>query len=175
MNAKSKDPEFVIVGRITKPHGVKGALKVDPITDDPQRFKTLKSVRVGPEDDPGDSIDIARIQFQNKFVILSFEGIETREDADAFRGQYLYISQDELMPLPDDSVYIFELIGLEVYTNKNEFVGIVKDVREFPANDMFVVEKDDHEYLIPDVPDIVKDVDPDSGKIIINPVEGLLE
>ena len=175
MSATSQKPDFIIIGRITKPHGVKGALKVEPITDDPQRFKLLEHVHIGPEDSPGDAVKIEKIQFQNKNIILSLVGFNSREQADRLRNQYLYLPTDELLSLPEGSIYIFDLLGFEVYTDKNEFVGIVKDYQEFPASHMFIVEKDEREYLIPDVPDIVIEVDTSAGKIVIHPIEGLLD
>jgi len=175
MSAKNQRPDFVIIGRISKPHGVRGAVKVEPITDDPNRFTMLDKVHIGPEDSPGDAVDIERVQFQNKFVVLALANITSREAADVLRGQYLHIPVDETLDLPDGSMYIYDLIGLKVYTNSHEFVGTVKDYQEFPANDMFVVENDEREYLIPDVPEIVQDVDLDNGHVIINPIEGLLD
>lgn len=175
MSAKSPQPDYIIIGRITKPHGVRGAVKVEPITDDPNRFSLLEKVHVGPEELPGDAIDISKVQFQNKFIILSLKGVTTREAADELRGQYLHVPADQALDLPDGSVYIYDLIGLKVVTNKNEFVGTVKDYLEYPASDMFVIENDEREYLIPDVPDIVEDVNIDDGIIIINPIDGLLD
>jgi 16S rRNA processing protein RimM len=175
MSAQTQQPDYVIVGRITKPHGVRGAVKVEPITDDPSRFSLLQQIHIGPEDNPGDAVDIDRVQFQNKFVILSLATVHSREAAEGLRGQYLHIPADQALDLPDGSVYLYDLIGLEVFTSKNEFVGTVKDYLEYPANDMFVIEHDEREFLIPDVPDIVEDVDLDTGKIIINPIDGLLD
>lgn len=175
MSPQSQQPDYVIIGRITKPHGVRGAVKVEPITDDPNRFSLLDKVYVGSEDKPGDAVDIERVQFQNKLLILSLANVTSREAADALRGKYLHIPADQALDLPDGSVYIYDLIGLKVVTNKNEFVGTVKDFQEYPANDMFVIENDGREYLIPDVPDIVQDVNIEDGTIIINPIDGLLD
>lgn len=175
MSAPTQQPDFIIIGRITKPHGVRGAVKVEPITDDPNRFSLLEQVHIGTEDKPGDAVDIERVQFQNKLIILTLATVSSREAADVLRGKYLHIPADQALDLPDGSSYIYDLIGLEVYTNKNEFVGTVKDFQEYPANDMFVIENNEREYLIPDVPDIVEDVDLDAGTIIINPIDGLLD
>lgn len=175
MSPQSQQPDYVIIGRITKPHGVRGAVKVEPITDDPNRFSLLDKVYVGSEDKPGDAVDIERVQFQNKLLILSLANVTSREAADALRGKYLHIPAAQALDLPDGSVYIYDLIGLKVVTNKNEFVGTVKDFQEYPANDMFVIENDGREYLIPDVPDIVQDVNIEDGTIIINPIDGLLD
>ncbi len=175
MSARTQQPDFMIIGRISKPHGIRGAVKVEPITDDPARFSLLEHVYIGPEDKPGDAVNIDKVQFQNKFIILSLAHVSSREAADELRGLYLHIPTDEALELPNGSVYFFKLIGLEVFTPNSEFVGTVKDYQEYPASGMFVVEHNEHEYLIPDVPDIVESVNLDDGKIIINPIDGLLD
>ncbi|MBN1482029.1 16S rRNA processing protein RimM [candidate division KSB1 bacterium] len=167
--------DYVIVGRIIKPHGERGAVKVEAITDDPNRYTLLKYVFLGPEDQPGDIFQIISVEFQNKFVILTLDGINTRELADELRNQYLFIPVDQTMPLTDGSIYIYDLIGMEVYTKKGDYVGRVTDYQECPANGLFVVEYKKRELLLPDVPAIVKDVNLDSGRIVINPIEGLLD
>jgi 16S rRNA processing protein RimM len=175
MSPESQSPDFVIIGRIIKPHGVRGAVKVEPITEVPKRYADLDNVFIGTEDQPGEMFEIARVQFQNKIVILMLKGIESRSQAEALRNSFIHIPADQVLALPDGSIYIFDLIGLPVYTNKNEYIGTVTNYLEYPANNVFVVEYEDRELLIPDVPDIVKDVDLDAGKILINPIPGLLD
>ncbi|MBN1559313.1 16S rRNA processing protein RimM [candidate division KSB1 bacterium] len=175
MSAGRQRPDFIIIGRITKPHGVKGALKVEAMTHDPQRFRLLKRVYLGVEDKPGDAVEIENIQLQPQGVILSLRGVESRQDAERLRNLYIYLPAEEAMSLPAGAVYIFDLVGLDVYTTDGEFVGVVKDYHDYPANGMFIVEKNGREILIPDVADIVNEIDIDAGKIILNPIEGLLE
>jgi len=168
-------PDYVIIGRIIKPHGVRGAVKVEPITEDPRRYADLDTVYIGTEDQPEEKVEIARVQFQNQIVILTLKGVETRDQADVLRNLFIYIPVEQALALPDGSIYIFDLIGLHVYTNKNDYVGIVTNYEEYPANNVFVVEHEDREFLIPDVPDIVEDVNLETGKVLINPIDGLLD
>lgn len=175
MSPESQSPEFVIIGRIIKPHGVRGAVKVEPITEDPKRYVDLDKIFIGTEDQPGEIFEIDRVQFQHKIVILTLKGIESRNLAEALRDSFIHIPADQVLALPDGSTYIFDLIGLNVFTNKNEYVGTVTNYQEYPANNVFVVEHENHEFLIPDVPDIVEDIDLDAGKVLINPIPGLLE
>jgi len=168
-------PEYIIVGRITRPHGVKGAVRVEPLTEDPNRFHALKSVWIGNEDQPQESFDIQKVQVANKFVILSFLQIQDRNKAELLRQKYLFIHRDDLISLDEDDVFLFELVGMTVHTEKGEHVGIVQDVIEYPASQVLIVQNNDHEYMIPDVPEIVIDVNAEKSIITIRPIEGLLD
>ncbi len=168
-------PDFVIIGRILKPHGIHGAVRVEPETYDPRRFHDLKRVYVGNEDHPLESFDIQRVQLTPKFVILTFKDVQSISAAEALKNRFLWIPREETMPLPDESHYYFELIGMTVETNSGEKIGTVKDVINYPAHYVFVVERGENEFMIPDVPDFIESIDDDNGKIIINPIEGLLE
>ncbi len=175
MSAASKIPEFVIIGQVIKPHGVRGAVKVQPITDDPQRYASLERVFLGAEDHPSRAFTIKRVQFQNNFIILTLDGIKTRNDAETWRRRYIQIPREETAPLPEGAQYFFQLIGLRVVTNKGDFLGTVEDVVAYPANNVFVVAGEDREILIPDIPDVIEKVDLDEEEIVINPLQGLLD
>ncbi len=175
MSAASQTPEFVIIGQIVKPHGVRGALKVLPLTDDPKRFSSLTQVYLGEEDRQGEPVGIKKVQFQAGNIILTLENINSREEAELWRRQYVQIPAGETMPLPDGAYYFYQLIGLKVITNAGDVVGVVEDVASYPANDVFVVVDSEREYLIPDIPDVIEKVDVDAGEIIINPIPGLLD
>jgi len=168
-------PDFVIIGRILKPHGVHGALRIEPETDDPQRFHELKRVLVGDDNHPHESFDIHNVQLTPRFVILTLKDVHYRSDAEALKGLFLWIPREETMPLPEESHYYFELIGMGVETNSGEKIGTVKDVIDYPAHHIFVVERKDNEIMIPDVPDFIEAIDDENGKIIVNPIEGLLD
>ncbi len=175
MNPETHSPEFVLVGQIIKPHGVLGAVKVKPLTDDPKRFLSLKTVFLGEEDKAGEQYVIERVQFQNSNLILTFEHINSRDEAEQWRRQYIQIPTSEALPLPEGEHYFYELVGLLVVTNKGDKIGVVKDIVSYPANDVIVVKSDDKEILIPDIPDIVERIDMDAGEIVINPMPGLLD
>lgn len=175
MHSISKKLEHVIIGRILKPHGVQGAVKVEPITDDPNRYNLLQQVLLGPEDQPGDVFQIKSVQLQNRLIILTLAGIDSREKADGLRNQYVYIPAEQVMPLDEGCFYIYDLIGMAVYTKTGDYIGVVTDYQEFPSNGLFVVAREEGEFLLPDVPAIIDNVSLDSGRIIINPIEGLFD
>lgn len=175
MDAENRLPKYIIIGRIMKPHGVRGALKVEPLTDDPKRFDLLQTVYLGPEDDPIESFKVERVQYLKKQVILSLQTICTFEDADLWRTKFVQISIADAMPPAEGSHYYYELVGLAVYTDKNQYVGRINDILSYPANEIFVVhDDDDREILIPDVPAFIRDINVKEGKMIITPIDGLL-
>ncbi len=175
MSAASETPDFVIIGQVVKPHGIRGAVKVQPITDDPQRYSSLERVFLGTEDHPGQAFIIKNVQFQSRFIILTLQGIDTRNDAEMWRRRYVQIPKEETLPLPEGAQYFFQLVGLKVVTNKGGFIGTVEDVVAYPANNVFVVAAKEREILIPDIPDVIEKVDLDEGEIVINPMPGLLD
>lgn len=171
----AKVPDYLIVGRVTKPHGIHGALKVEPITDDPRRFDLLKTVHLGPEDQPQQAFSIQNIQHQQNHVILTLEGLDDRNDAERWRDHYVHIPADDALPLQEGEYYYYQLIGLDVFSTQDELLGKIEDILSYPANDIFVVRREDKEFLIPDIPDVVKHIDLQRGAMIIDPLEGLLE
>ena len=170
----SRLPDYVVIGQILRPHGVAGKMRVEPITDDPNRFYLLKRVFLSKDGLSREQAKMTGVPVGPRFVIVALESIDSREQAEKYRDFYVEIPRQECLPLPEGRHYIFEFIGLQVYTNSGAFVGEISDALLLPANDVFVVTCNDREYLIPDVPEIVEEKKPSSGKIIINPIEGLL-
>lgn len=174
MAANKVDIDYIIIGRITKPHGIRGAFKIEPITEDPNRYELLEKIWIGTEDRPVTVHQIDRVQYLKKHVILYLADIHSREQVENFRNQYIFIPRSDVLPL-EDSHYYFELLGLKVYTDNEEFVGYISDIQNYPANDVFVVTKDKNEYLIPDVPEFIKKIDIDAGTLVIQTIPGLLD
>ena len=171
----SERPEYLIIGRVIKPHGIRGALKVEPLTEDATRFERLEKVSLGPEDAPSESFTVQQIQYQGKLVILSLDEIKSRNAAEEWRNTFVHIPAEDAQPLAEGEHYYYEFIGLKVYTTDETYVGTIDDIVSYPANDVIVVIHENKEILIPDIPEIVKSFDLERGVMIIEPMEGLLE
>ena len=171
----SERPEYLIIGRVTKPHGIRGALKVEPLTEDATRFERLEKVSLGPEAAPSESFTVQQIQYQGKLVILSLDEIKSRNAAEEWRNTFVHIPAEDAQPLAEGEHYYYEFIGLKVYTTDETYVGTIDDIVSYPANDVIVVIHENKEILIPDIPEIVKSFDLERGVMIIEPMEGLLE
>ena len=165
---------MIPVGKVVKPHGVRGEVKIFPLTMNSDLFEGASLHFEGPEGRTG-SLKVERARFQGRFGFLKLKGIEDREGAESLMGAVLQIPKDALPALEDGFHYIGDLIGLEVETTGGERVGPIVDVLQVSAHDIYVVEKDGREFLIPAVKDFVKRVDVDEGLIVVEPIEGLLE
>jgi 16S rRNA processing protein RimM len=175
ISAINRLPEFVIIGRINRPHGIRGEMKIEPMTDDPNRFNLLKSVFLRRDEDKGISFEIEHIREAGPRILLKMRGISTPEEAARWTGAYIEIPRSECLPLPDGMHYQFEIIGLEVKTRQGLLIGTIEDVIPYPANDVYLVKAGDKEILIPVIADVIDRIDTEEGVVVINPIEGLLD
>lgn len=168
-------PDFVAVGYVEKAHGIKGELKIQPLTDHPSRFGVLRSVQVEMRDGQTRVHEIEGAQVRSRCVILKLAGVDSRDAAAALRGAYINIPREDVLPLEDGDFYYFEVIGFEVATVEGQRLGIIEEVMDLPANAVLKVNEGDKEYLIPVIPEVIDTVDREGERIIINPISGLLD
>jgi 16S rRNA processing protein RimM len=167
--------EFVAIGKIVKPIGTRGELKIQPLTTDPQRFQTIQHVWIGQSETVNKPFEIESVRIENRFVVAQVEAIDTMDAAEQLRDEYLFVTQEESVQPPDGSYFMDDVIGCEVVTDTQVVVGVVKDMLTLPANDIWVVKSDRKEILIPAVKSIIREVNIEKKRIIIRPVEGMLE
>lgn len=175
------DPRPVLreMGRIVRPHGVLGEVKVAPETDDPGRFQELETVYVGVDEASAVSFDIVSVRLQpSKYgitVLILFDGVSSREAAEALGKKNVYADEADLPALEDGEYYLSDLIGLKVETLDGAEVGTVMDVLEGPGQDLLVIRTPSGgRVMVPLVPELVPEIDIDAGRIGIDPVDGLL-
>ena len=161
--------DFLTVGRVLAPWGLKGDAKIEIHTDFPQRFAPDRTVYVGQI-----PMIIERSRPHKGNVILKLAGIDSVEQVEALKGKHIEIPQSESMPLDDDEYYQFQLIGLEVSTSEGRLLGKIERILPTGSNDVYVVVGQDKEYLIPAIEDVVKRVDIENGTMTIEEIEGLL-
>lgn len=163
------------VGRIVNTHGIKGEVKVMPTTEDPKRFKKLKSIFV--ERKTMETYEIESVRFHKDFVLLKFKGIDDMDAAELLKGSTLKIDRKDSLPLKKDEYYISDLFGLQVYTEEERFLGELVDIIETGSNDVYVVRKQDREkdLLLPAIKQVIKSVDIEGQKMTVHLLEGLEE
>lgn len=168
----SPEPEFLIVGRIIKPHGVRGDLAMKVITDYPERLPELKTLYVGPAFEP---YTVKRVRFHAGGTLMLFKEVQDRNAAEALRGMMVYVHIDDAVPLEEGEYYLFQIAGARVITEAGDEIGILTDVLETGANDVYVIiAPDGQEILIPAIPEVIKQVDTEKHVVTINPLDGLL-
>jgi 16S rRNA processing protein RimM len=165
--------DLIAIGEIIRPHGVQGAVKVSPLTDFPERFKNLRSVHCVRARDLIREIQWVRLS--GPWIILKFRGIDRRDDASALKGTILKIFPEDLVVLPAESYYTHQIIGLSVVTTSGEPLGEIIDVLRFPANDVYVMNWQGREFLIPAAYEIIRSIDLNKRLMTISPLPGLLE
>ena len=166
--------DYTIVGKIINTHGIKGEVKVYPLTDDIERFSDLEKVYIG---DSKKKFHIDRVRYHKGFPIISFREIQDINEVLPYRDEYIYVDQEDRIVLPEDHYFIHDLIDCSVYDMDNNLIGILKDVIQYTENYLYVVkdEANRKEYLIPAVKEFVKEVDIENKRIYIDPIEGMIE
>ena len=162
------------VGVITSTHGVRGEVKIFPTTDDPKRFESLKEVWM---DQNGQEVKlkITGVKFFKKYVILKFEGFDTIEQIEKYRGKELFVDRKDAVELEKDEFFIADLIGLNVETTDGRNIGTIQQVLQTGANDVYVVGGLSKEYYLPAIAECVKSIDLGQNKMIVFLMKGLEE
>ncbi len=166
--------DWINIGFIRKPHGLKGYVRVEGLSDAPDRFEDLGRIGVELRDGQRESLEIERCQQDGKSWLMKFLGIDTMENAERLRSAYIQVSEEAVAPLPADAYYVFELEGCTVFSEDGARIGIVREVMSMPANDIFVVDAPAGEAMIPVVRDIVVELSPEDRKIVIRMIPGLI-
>lgn len=166
---------LISVGKIVRPHGIRGDVKVVSLIELPERFEEFHSLYVEIGDGKGEWVQVEMEKGCGREIILKLAGIDDRDRAESLRGAFLKVRKAECLPLPEAVYYISELIGLKVRTKEGEEIGLIVDVLHTPAHDVYVVDKGGRENLIPAVKNFIKQVDVSKGFIIIDSIEGLLD
>lgn len=176
--------ERLRIGEIVSVHGVKGALKVLPLTDNPIRFCSLTEVDIVPKrggrkglnESNGTTYKVLSATPAGNVVLLKLYGIDDRDKAEQFRGMFLEIPREKAVKLPRDSYFIGDLLGCIVMTESGEILGKLTDVQSTGANDIYEVKADDKKAIwLPAIGDVIKDVNIEKGEIIVSLLPGLRE
>ena len=164
-----------MIGEIVRSHGLAGVVKVRATTDDPQRFSLLEKVSLQRGEHQLGEFAIEAMQIGKAGVLLKLRGVNDRDSAEQLRGAGLMIAREECLPTGADQFYLFDIIGLPVYTEAGELVGEIIDIGTYPANDVWVVRRGAQEKLIPAIKSVIQKVDLTNGRVVITPIPGLLE
>lgn len=161
------------VGQIVNTYGIKGFVKVVPLVDDNNQFKDFKILYMQEKRNLIE-LHIEEVKFSKNLVLLKFKGIDTIEQAEEFKNYYLQAKRSYIK-LEEGAHFIVDLIGLEVYTESGEFLGILKEVLQPGANDVYIVEDESKkQILLPVIPDVIKKIDIKDNKVIVKLMEGLI-
>ena len=159
--AKSKDR--ITIGKVGAAHGIKGEMRIIPLTDFTERFSTMKEVMVGNE-----LLHIESCKYHKQYVLLKFREYPQREQAEALTGKMLTVDRQEAAPLAEGEFYTFDIIGLTVYDMDGKELGKVENVLRTGSNDVYQARRTDGgELLIPALKAVVKEIDVPGGRMVV--------
>ncbi|MGQ9573532.1 MAG: ribosome maturation factor RimM [Dehalococcoidia bacterium] len=169
LSSENVSREYVAVGRIVGPWGLRGDLKVEPLTDFPERFAPGSRLYV-----EGVAYTVERCRWQKGRLYVKLSGIDSAAAAEGLRERFLEVPEEELKPLSEGEYYQFQIVGLTVRTTTGQALGRVTEILSTGSNDVFVVKGEGGEVLIPALAEVIKTIDLDGGWMEVEPVEGLL-
>lgn len=174
--------DFIAIGKITKPIGLKGNVKVVSLSDFPDRFQNLRKVKLFDEKEnvfltnkaTGEyDFQISHCRNYDAYLNVKFTDVDDIESADVLRNKIMMIGNDERVKLKKGQHYFFDLIGCQLFNNGN-YIGDVASIVNYGSGDLFSVKKDDKEILIPFNDEFVRKIDTESGRIDVQLIEGFL-
>ena len=166
--------EYFEIGQIVNTFGIKGFVKVNPFTDDLERFNELKIIFVVKNKELID-MEIEEVKFHKHLVLIKFKGIEDINMAEKYKGCYLKIKREDARKLPKDTYFIADLIGIKVYDEEGNLLGKVDDIYNNKVHDIYVVKNDlGKQILLPSTKEVIKQIDVDEDRIVVHLIEGLV-
>ena len=165
--------KYLELGQIVNVKGLKGEVKVNSFTDDNTKFERIPKVFVKQKQTLKE-YEIEKVGYHKNQVIIKFKDINTVEEAENLRNSYIVVDREIFGELPEGVYYIADLIGMDVYTEANEYLGKVDDIFSTGSNDVYVVKDElGKQKLLPGIDEVIKKIDLESSKIIVNLIEGL--
>ncbi len=168
-----KEPCLVPVGIIVRTHGIRGALKIHPYGE--SLFELVAGDRLMLRSGQEAALTLVNCRIQGKAVVCSFAEITSIDEAQPFVGQEVFLPVDSLPPTSDDEYYHFQLIGLIAETPDGDRIGILRTIIETGGNDVYVVDRDGKEILVPAIEGVICKVDLEAGKMVVDLPEGLVD
>ena len=166
--------QLMEIGQIVNTYGIKGFLKVVPYTDDITRFEKLTSIYIETKKSLK-TVTIEEVKYSKNLVLLKLKGIDDINSAEIYKNCYIKIDRKDAVELPENSYFIVDLIGIDVYTDNNEELGKIEDVYSTGANDIYVVKNElGKQVLLPAIVDVIKNVDITNKKMIVHLIDGLV-
>lgn len=166
--------KYLEIGQIVNTFGIKGMVKVKPFTDNIERFSNLEKIYIKNKSGQTE-YKIQEVKYHKNMVLIKFEGIENPEQADLLRNSYLIVDRETEEPLEAGRYYIVDMIGLDVFTDDNEYLGKLEDIYNTGSNDIYVVKNElRKQVLLPAIEDVIKNIDMDNKKVIVHLIPGLV-
>jgi 16S rRNA processing protein RimM len=156
--------EWMVIGRVLGPFGVRGELKVEPLTDFPGRYRRLERIYVGPHHIPH---ELVAVRDHQKHLLIRLGGVDSPEDARRFQQQDLAVPRADAVALPTGHYYLEDLIGIEAETVEGRSLGVVEEVLRTGANDVFIVGRGRNQILVPSTREAIRELDLAGRRLVV--------
>lgn len=164
--------KYIVVGKIVNTHGIRGDIKIYPHTNDIERFSILKRAYIGEDKLP---VEIENVKYHKGMILLKLKDFNNINEVLKFKDEFLFVDEINKVKLPEDNYFIYELIDCRVFDTTGNLLGHIKDVLQNSSNDVYIIKDKDKEYLIPAVKEFIKEINIAEKKVIIDPIEGMIE
>jgi 16S rRNA processing protein RimM len=170
------EPCYLLVGRVLRPHGVRGELRIEIVTDYPERLVQHTHFYLSHPDFPAavQRHPVEGIRFHKEVLLLKLGGCDDRDAANHLRGMLVQIPIADAVPLEEGEYYLFQLVGVQVETENGERLGQIVEVIETGANDVYIVRGPRGEVLLPAVDEVILELDLESKRMVVRPLPGML-
>lgn len=166
------EPVFLVVGKLRRPHGIRGEIIMDVWTDFPERLEKGGVVFVGQDYRPE---TIRSLRWHGRSMLMAFDAYQTPESAGDLRNLLVYVRADDRPPLPEGEYYHHQLMGMRVVDESGELLGHLTQIMDTGANDVFVVRpQTGPEILLPAIESVILDIDLEKGEMRVHLLPGLI-
>ncbi len=166
--------DFLEIGKIVNSYGVKGFFKVVPFTDDITRFDNLKNIYI-EKNKKLEKKEIEEVKYHKNLVLLKIKGIDDINDTEQYKNCYLKIDRENAVKLPEDTYFITDIIGIQVFTEEGELLGNIIDVFPTGSNDVYVIKDElGKQILLPAIEEVIRKVDVIAKKMTVKLIAGLI-
>ncbi|SYZ74487.1 putative Ribosome maturation factor RimM [Candidatus Zixiibacteriota bacterium] len=167
-------PEYIVIGQFGRAHGVSGEVYINSLTDNPDRFRELKSFWVETVDG-WKEMNVTNVKFVSGRPVIKIAGLDSPEAVKPLLNEYLHIGSEKLEKLPEGSYYLFDLVDCRVEDTAGKEMGVVLGVEQYPANDILVIGVGEKKFEMPLVRRFLKKIDIDNKLVVIDPPEGIFD
>ena len=165
------EPVYLTVGFLRRPHGLRGEIVMDLHTDFPERLKRGRKLLVSENYTP---LTVQSVRAHQNAVLIKFHGVDTPEDAGQYRNQWVYVKTSDVPPLPEGKIYQHQLFGFQVVDDKDNPLGELVEILETGANNVYIVrDETGRELLLPNIPEVILNLDTERRVIKVHVLEGL--
>ena len=165
-------PTYMLIGRINRPHGVRGEMRVEPLTNSFE-FGTAERVFIGRRPEEAAEYEVEALRLHQGKILLKLAGVDDRNGVEGWQNWFVYAHREDVPPLAEGEFYLHQLVGMAVVTEEGELLGVVRETIQTGANDVFVVEGGRGELLLPDIEEVVLKVDAAERRMTVRLMEGL--